>query len=236
MLTRSGVDVELRKLLHRNTLWVTWTELAELAMRPAAKSRTERLLSGQFYRMLETKGIPMISSITTSDYGKLKLLNKLIASKNTKSLHRNSIEVIASIMSRLDIFANDSWECLTKNGYKPFARLYAFRPSKSNGVVKPCAEVEVGFQLWKNRKRVRGRYLFLGINCEDQRLYVWGGWHLGRGHPNYDSGTWGKEFKKWSLRESRLLFKNSLPDARRAIHLELEGCLKKFKKSRYFNS
>jgi hypothetical protein len=236
MLTVAGVDNELKKFLPKKTLWLTWTEIAELAVRPAHKSKIERFLCGQFYDMLSERGIPMIPSLSFGEYEKLDFLNKFLASSSTKHLHKNSIDVINCVMARMQNFADVSWSSLTDYGYKPFARLYAFRPSKNNGVESSFADIQVGFFRWKKRKQVYERSIYLGIDCDDMRLYVYGAWSVGKKHPEYDADSWGKYLKKWTLPQSRLLFKKPLPDAQREIQTQLEKCLRQFKRTRYYKA
>ena len=236
LITKAGIDSELKKLLPKNTLWLTWTEIAELAVRPAHRSKTERFLCGQFYEMLKERGIPMVPSVTSGEYKKLALLNRFVESKSTKSLHKISIDMINNVMARMREFADHNWSRLTDDGYKQYDRLYAFRPSKGNGVKSPNAEIEVGFYLWKKRKHVHERYICLALECDDMKLSVWGGWTLGKSHPEYDADPGGRYLKKWTLPQSRLLFKKSLPDAQMEIQTQLEKCLRQFKKSRYYNA
>jgi hypothetical protein len=239
LITMVGVDSGLKKLLPKNTLWLTWTEIAELAVRPAHRSRTERFLSGQFYEMLKEGGIPMVPSVTFGEYKKLALLKQFAESKSTKSLHKNSIDVINNVMARMQEFAEASWNSLKNDDYKPHARLYAARPSKNNGIKSPFAEIEVGFYHWKKLKHVHNRYIYLGLDCDDMRLYVVGGWTLGKSHPEYEGADWWGScmcLKKWTLLQSRLLFKKSLRDAQREIQPQLEKCLRRFKKSRYYKA
>ena len=178
----------------------------------------------------------MVPIVTYGEYKKLALLNQFVESKSSKSLHKNSIDVINNVMARMQEFADHNWSSLKKNGYKPYARLYANRHSKNNGVESSYAEIEVGFFYWKKRKNVQQRYLCLGIDCEDMKLYVWGGWSLGKSHPEYDADSWGRYLKKWTLPESRSIFKKPLTDVQTEIQTQLEKCLAQFKKSRYYNA
>ena len=238
LVTKAGIDSELKRLLPKNTLWITWTEIAELAVRPAYRSKTERFLCGQFYEMLKERGIPMVPSVTSGEYKKLELLNRFVESKSTKSLHKISIDIINNVMARMQEFVGHNWSKLTDNGYKPYTRLYAVRPSKNNGVKTPHAEIEVGFYLWKKRKHVHERYICLMLECDNMRLSVWGGWTLAKTHPEYntDENRWGKYLKKWTLPQSRLLFKKPLTDAQMGIQTQLEKCLRQFKNSRYYKA
>jgi hypothetical protein len=238
LITRAGVDTELKELLPKSTLWLTWTEIAELAVRPAYRSKTERFLCGQFYEMLKERGIPMVPSVTSGEYKKLASLNRFVRSKSTRSLHESSIDTINNVIARMREFADHNWSSLQDDGYKRYARLYAVRPSKGNGVKSPHAEIVVGFYLWKKRKHVHGRDICLELDCNDMRLSVWGGWELGEHHPEYDDDDdqWGEYLKKWTRVRSFSLFKEPFDDAQKEIQTQLEKCLRQFKKSRYYNA
>jgi hypothetical protein len=235
LITMAGVDSELKKLLPKNSLWLTWTEIAELAVCPAHRSITERSLCEQFHEMLNERGIPMVPSVTFGEYRKLALLNRFVESKRTEGLHKNSIDVTNNVMARMQIFTDANWSSLTDYGYKPFARLYAYRPSQNNGVKSPYAEITVGFYYWKKRKHVHERYIYLALDCKHMKLHVWGGWGVGRSHPEHGADG-GRYLKEWRKPESRLLFKKPLPDAQREIQTQLEKCLRQFKKSRYYKA
>jgi nicotinamide riboside kinase len=135
-------------------------------------------------------------------------------------------------------FADHNWSRLRDDDYKPYARLYAVRPSKDDRFKSPHAEIAVGFYRWKKRKLVHERYICLALDCDDMRLFVWCGWTLGKGHTEYkhDDEEWGRVLKKRTRPQSFLLFKEPFDDARKEIQAQLERCLRKFKKSRYDNA
>jgi hypothetical protein len=185
--------------------------------------------------MLEEGEIPMARSITYGEYNKLEMLNRFVTGKYG-ILEKTNIDALNSIMARMRIFVEASWSGLRDDGYYTYDRLYAVKPSRNNEIKSPYAEISVGFYLWKKRKRVHERYISLGIECKHPKLYAWGGWMLGREHPEYDSDSGGKYLKRWTLPQSRRLFEKPLPDALKEIQPDLEKCLRQFKKSRYYKS
>jgi hypothetical protein len=68
------------------------------------------------------------------------------------------------------------------------------------------------------------------------KLFAWGGWILGKNHPDFDVDSEGKYLKEWPPTQSSNLFKMPLPDAERKIQAELEKCLRQFKRNRYYKA
>lgn len=226
LITMGGIDPELKTLLPPNTLWLTWTELAELAVRPGPRSRVERFLCGQFHEMLKEREVPMLRSLTSREYMTLGRLVRFIEFKT--SLHKDTIEMINNVMARMQIFVENSWGSLLDRGYKRFGRLYS-------QATHPHVEIVAGFYREEKRKHISERNIQLSLDCDNMRLNVWGGWFLKKGHPEYDEDSNGEYLKRWTLPQSRLLFKKPLPDAQKEIQPHLDKCLRQFIKSRYFN-
>ena len=178
----------------------------------------------------------MVPSVTSGEYKNLTVLNWFVEGHSRTSLTKTNVDTINNVMARMQEFAGHNWSKLRDDGYRPYTRLYAHRPSRNNDVGSPYAEIEVGFYLWKKRKHVYERYICLALDCHDMRLSVWGGWKLEKAHPEYDTDRQDRDLKKWTLPQSRLLFRKHLPDAQEKIQTQLEKCLRQFKKSRYYNA
>ena len=231
ILTKYGIDPDLEKAAPSGTIWLTWTEIAELYRAQKNLSNVERFLRKEFITMLEENNIPMVPPMSVTDWNRLTLLHKFATSGRTKSLHLDAIEALKVTMDRLVIHRDSAWSSLVRKGWKPYARVFAWRNDEDEHYVT----VDVGFGLWGPRKQIRYRYLELSLDCRkpSPRLSIDAGWAPRKTHSAYDDATYST-LHEWSPSSSKKLFQMPLHNALDTLYPILKTNLSKFKRTRYF--
>jgi hypothetical protein len=227
IVTASGIDSELKGLLpESHTTWLTWAEIAEMAIRPAHRSKVERMLCEQFYQFLQYRGIPMAPSISAGAFRKLSIFNRLVHGERD-SLHEGGIHAVETVAVRLQVFAETAWAPLAR-GMNQFDRIYSYRDA---GSVEICSGF---YRSYPTRSAVAERYISIGVDCSDLRMFVYGGWKLRRNHEEYRSEDRGEYLKRWTKPQTQSFFTSPLADANgHTLTRELVKQFKGFERSPY---
>jgi len=227
LLTRWGVDEALSQHIPKDTVWLTWTEIGELCASRRNTSAVEQFIRKEFIAMLEENDISLVPSVSVSGWKKISLFNDFGTSKSSKHLHYDAFKVVNNLITRMRIHADYSWSSLASEGYKPYAHAYVTRDKDV-----PYTTIAVGF-FCPGAKKVYDRYVALELNCATQKLSVYGGWDIKKGHADYDF-DWEMVLHEWTPKATLNLFNQPIYKALAKNRSILNRGLKKFKRTKYF--
>jgi len=229
ILTRHGIDENLWPHTPQNTVWLSWSMVAETASMSARRaSRLDQFLLRDFLAMAKLKGIHSIPRMTTDSLKRLQMFSLFSCDKSSR-LHHKTVSAVDLAMQRLIEHRDSVWESL-------FARAGAWRPYQNiYKLDNKYAVLHAGFWRPRPRRNVRESYIALELVCSAKpRLHVNWGWKLTPRHPRYDRDyPYEDREAYYPAPFTRKIFKKPMPQATK----ELEGGLRRigasFLKSRY---
>jgi hypothetical protein len=233
IITKYGILDDIVRMLPRNTLWLTWSHVAELLNSCRTSTNTDRFLSEEFIQMLKYFNIPMLPPLTKDQWARLSLINKFVTSSKDK-LHIDSVDAMQLTLHRLVTHRDAAWSSLALDGWKPYAKVYV-EEEESRNKKKAYVNVEVGFYRLYPKNSITQRYLCIGINCKNKpQMYIWGGWNLRKDHPDYGKDNWQVILHQWTPDRSRSIFSKSIQEALSQLTPNMKYSLVKFKRTKYF--
>lgn len=229
ILTRHGADESLWKYTPRNTIWLSWPMVAEMAASAAQRaSRIDQLLLKDFLAMAKLKGIPTVPRMTTDGLQRLGQFSHFSFNKSSRTSHK-TIAAVDVAMQRLQEHRDGVWESFFARStvWRPYQSIYRFDGK--------YAVLQVGFWRSRPRRNVQQSYLGLELVCKEKPLlYVTWGWQLGRKHPRYQRGdSYEYDEHAYSAGATRKVFRKPMPVANRILEKDLRRFARKFLRSRY---
>ena len=229
ILTRYGVDDSLWKLTPRNTVWLSWSLVAELAAFSARRaSRLDKFLLKDFLSMASLKGIHTIARMTTDSIRRLEQFSHFTCDKSQRLNHKTIIALDLAFC-RLEEHRDSAWEGIfaPKGNWKPYQSTYKWKDR--------WAVLQVGYWRLNPRPHVRECYIALELVCSAApRLIVVRGGRLAPTHARYKRQDPYVYQEYWcTAAYTRRLLKMSMPQATKDFDAELRRIGRIFLKSAY---
>ncbi len=228
VLTRLGVEDKLRAHTPRNTIWLSWPMVAELAEASQRRgSQLDRLLLRDFLAMTKLRGIRSIPSMNVTGMRKLSRFSSFAFTRSNR-LSYLTTEAVDVAFQRVREQRDSAWASLLveENDWRTYQYIYRWDEGHyavlAAGCWTPCP-----------LKGVREAYITLELVCSaTPKLCVVCGEVLSPSHPEYKRGSQLNYSELWySAADSRWFLSRPMHEV--AVHMDsgLRDIARQFQKA-----
>jgi hypothetical protein len=228
VLTRLGIDDKLRAHTPRNTIWLSWPMVAELAEASQRRgSQLERLLLGDFLVMTNLRGIQSIPGMTIEGMRRLSRFSHFAFTRSNR-LSYITTEAVDIAFQRIREQRDSAWGSMLVEGHGWRTYQYIYRWDEG-----AYAVLAAGCWTPRPRKGVREAYITLEVACRSSpKLCVVCGEVLSPSHPKYEKGSQTSYWETWySAADTRWFLGKPMHEVAVQMDSELRDIGRRFLKS-----